>query len=102
MSRTIERSIARHEYNKFVKRWKQEKRLAGLYGKPGYRRPDFAEWYGMHQKNLEMMKQSAPADVVEYMGDDPWSEGTERPPVEEPKSDRGVVTIDMQTGIEEE
>ncbi len=105
MSRTLDRSIARNLYSKFAKRWNQEKKLAGVYGKPGYKKPKFNEWYTMHQKNLEMMKESAPADVVEYLGDDPWAgapsyEAKSEEP--ETKEERGVVTIDIASGKEDE
>lgn len=102
MSRTIERSVARREYEKFAKRWREEKRFAGVYGKTGYRKPSFNEWYHIHQKDLEMMKQSTPADVQEYLGLDPWVEvqaSPESPSQEE--SDRGVLTIDIASGEEE-
>lgn len=68
MSRTIERSIARREYEKFARRWREEKRFAGVYGKTGYRKPSFNEWYHMHQSDLEQMRQSSPADVQEHLG----------------------------------
>lgn len=97
MSRTLERSIARREYEKFTRRWREEKRLAGIYGKPGYRRPSFTEWHAIHQRDIEMMRQSTPADVVEYLHADPWME--EPPKAEVTKSqdegERGVVTIDI-------
>lgn len=95
MSRTLERSIARKQYEKFAKRWREEKRLAGVYDKPGYRRPSFNEWYAIHQRDLEMMKQSTPSDVQEYlnMGQDPWAEPAEAK--SEPTEERGVVTIDI-------
>ena len=101
MSRTIERSIARREYGKFARRWRDEKRFAGVYGQPGYRRPSFSEWYHMHQRDLEMMKQSTPADVQEYLGADPWVEVQAAPVLEETPSERGVVTLDIATGEEE-
>lgn len=104
MSRTLERSIARREYAKFAKRWRDEKRLAGIYGKAGYKRPSFGEWSAIHQRNLEMMKQSQPADVVEYLGADPWAEPAKKQDdlafldsagTDEPKEERGVMTIDI-------
>ncbi len=108
MSRTLDRSIARNLYSKFAKRWNQEKKLAGVYGKPGYKKPKFNEWYAMHQKNLEMMKESAPSDVVEYLGDDPWGGAKEytaqqiNDGQDQPKEERGVVTIDIASGKEDE
>lgn len=103
MSRTLDRSIARGLYEKFAKRWNQEKRLAGVYGKPGYRKPRFNEWYAMHQRNLEMMKESAPADVVEHLGDDPWGAESDafRPQPDKTEGERGVTTIDI-VGSEDE
>jgi hypothetical protein len=105
MSRTLERSIARREYEKFMKKWRKEKRAAGVYGQTGYRRPSFNEWYTMHQRNLEMMRQSTPKDVVEYLGADPWMEQEPRlesgPAAEAPAEERGVMTIDIKSGEEE-
>lgn len=95
MSRTLERSIARKQYEKFARRWREEKRMAGVYGKQGYRKPSFSEWYGIHQRDLEMMRQSTPSDVQEYLspGVDPWAE--EKPAAETSDGERGVVTIDI-------
>lgn len=102
MSRTIERSVARREYEKFSKRWRDEKRMAGLYGKTGYRKPTFSEWNAIHQRDLEQLKQSTPADVVEHLGVDPWEGQSEfRPAVEQPKEERGVVTLNI-AGNEDE
>lgn len=103
MSRTLERSIARREYDKFAKKWRTEKRLAGVYGQGGYRRPSFSEWYHMHQKDIQQMRESTPADVQEHMGLDPWAPIEMKTAPEKPheESDRGVVTIDMATGEEE-
>lgn len=105
MSRTLERSMARREYEKFARRWREEKRLAGIYGKAGYRRPSFSEWYSIHQRDIEMMRQSTPADVVEYLQADPWAEAPQYTPQQvndgEDQQDRGVVTIDIATGEEE-
>lgn len=104
MSRTLERSVARREYDKFLKRWRQEKRLTGVYGKPGYRHPSFSEWYTIHQRNLEMMRQSSPSDLVEYMGDDPWAQPEEvqaRSGNDTPREERGAATIDIASGEEE-
>lgn len=96
MSRNLERSMARALYAKFAKRWRQEQRLSGVYGKPGYRRPKFNEWYQMHQQHvLEQAQVHAPAVEQQYLGPDPWAEGTEK------SADRGVVTIDIATGEEE-
>jgi hypothetical protein len=103
MSRTLERSIARREYTRFAKQWRDEKRAAGVYGQSGHRRPSFNEWYHMHQKDLEMMRESAPADVLEYLGHDPWveSRGPAMPSDDGSKEERGVMTIDIATGGEE-
>jgi hypothetical protein len=107
MSRTLERSIARREYEKFARRWREEKRLAGVYGKTGYRKPTFSEWNAMHQRDLESMRQSTPADVVEHLGADPWADDapsafTPAGEIAPSKSeDRGVVTIDIASGEEE-
>lgn len=109
MSRTLERSMARREYEKFARRWREEKRLAGIYGKAGYRRPSFAEWYHIHQRDLEMMRQSTPADVVEYLQEDPWAPNpggkddlrAASPEPSEEEGERGVLTLDIATGEEE-
>ena len=98
MSRNLERSIARDLYAKFAKRWRQEQRLSGVYGQPGYKRPKFNEWFTMHQRNLEMMNESTPADVREYVGADPWGEpnpafGAE--PKASDEGERGVTTINI-------
>lgn len=94
-SRTIERSMARALYGDFSRRWRMEKRLAGKAGVPGYRRPSFAQWHRMHLKDLEMMRESTPVDVQEYMGVDPWAETPDGSPCDgdtEP-ADRGVTTV---------
>lgn len=114
MSRTIERSIARREYEKFARRWREEKRFAGVYGKTGYRKPSFNEWYHMHQSDLEQMRQSSPADVQEHLGLDPWIEVQPERPLQQVHTDlsslqqvhdeteeRGVITIDIASGEEE-
>jgi hypothetical protein len=108
MSRTIERAVARREYEKFSKKWREEKRFAGVYGQVGYRKPSFNEWYHMHQRNLEMMKESTPADVQEHLGLDPWIEVQDPPRTAKeihdeaiPEENRGVITIDIATGEEE-
>ena len=105
MSRNLERSMARSEYAKFAKRWRHEQRLAGVYGKTGFKRPKFNEWYAIHQRDMEMMKHSTPDDVREYLGADPWSPQAEAnlaPVGGEPEGERGVVTLDIATGKEEE
>ena len=111
MSRNLERSVARNLYAKFAKQWRHEQRLAGVYGKPNhFKRPKFNEWYAMHQKDLGMMQESAPNDVLEYVGEDPWgatsyaasapeTPGNETP---NPLEQRGVVTLDIASGKEEE
>lgn len=95
-NRTIERAIARRLYGEFSKAWRSEKRLAGKYGERGYRKPTFSQWYGMHQHDQEMMRQSSPQDVQEYLGlQDPWAEEMPKAPQEssELKEERGVMTI---------
>ncbi len=75
MTRTLERSIARSLYQRFARNWRRELRLAGLYGKPNSpKRPTFNQWYKMHEKDSQMMRESTPQDVAEYMGD-PWASG---------------------------
>lgn len=95
-NRTIERAVARKLYGDFTRAWRREKRLAGKYGEPGFRRPTFAQWYAMHQRNQEMMAESTPQDVQEYLGLDPWTDQPkELRPVESEgdDTDRGVMTI---------
>ncbi len=104
--RVIERSIARRLYTEFSKRWRAEKMKAGLRGKPGYRKPTFSEWYAIHNRDREMMKESTPQDVQEYLGVDPWAEtgpnlsSGPRSPQEIhdeaiPREERGVTTINV-------
>lgn len=95
LQRKIKRTEARRLYDKFSKQWRDDARAWGRYGKPGSRKPPFHAWWKMHQKQLEQLRESTPADVREYLasGIDPWdpkNEGTE-PPLEE----RGVVEIPM-------
>lgn len=95
-NRNISRSIARKLYAEFSKKWRYEKNLAGKHGQPGFRKPTFNQWYAMYQRDQQMMRESTPQDVQEYLGLDPWVEQppTPQPKVEEP-SDRGVVEIPM-------
>ncbi len=96
-NRTIERSMARTLYQEFSRRWRRERRIAGKQGDPKYRRPTFRQWHQMHLRDLEMMRQSTPVDVQEYMGQDPWVETPEGPPNNgdtEPV-ERGVLTLPM-------
>lgn len=95
-NRAITRSIAHKLYADFSKRWRREKNLAGLHGKPGYRKPTFNQWYAMHQRDQEMMAESSPQDVQEHMGLDPWSEPTPEKTAQEvhdEQPERGVVEI---------
>jgi hypothetical protein len=46
--------------------------MAGAWGKPG-RKPTFNDWYHMHRGDGDMMRQSTPTDVKEYLGLDPWT-----------------------------
>lgn len=73
-SRTIERGMARALYDDFSRQWRKEKRLAGKEGMPGYRKPSFGQWHRMHLRDHEMMRDSTPVDVQEYLGIDPWAE----------------------------
>lgn len=93
-NRTIERSTAKALYHEFSLKWKRELRLSGKYGKPGFRKPTFSQWHKMHMKDHEMMKESTPSDVQEFLGLDPWdpaSEGTEHPIEQESEND--IVTV---------
>lgn len=94
--RTIERAMARKLYADFSRAWRREKRLAGMYGKQGYRKPTFSQWFAMHQRDQEMMAASTPQDVQEYLGLDPWAEQPPEPTVHDGEGqDRGVVEIPM-------
>lgn len=100
-NRTIERAIARKLYGDFSRSWNREKRLAGQYGKPGYRKPTFSQWYAMHEANRELMAESTPQDVQEYLGVDPWEQPAPQRTLQEihdeaiPTEERGVMTIPL-------
>jgi hypothetical protein len=101
MSRNFERSIARAQYAEFAKKWRRDKRTAGVYGEPGYKRLSFSEWNAMNKNKTEEKQTYTP--VQEQLSlDDPWLE--ENPWVE-PKvikdDNRGVVTINI-AGSEDE
>lgn len=106
-NRTISRSMARKLYTEFSRRWRREKNLAGLHGKPGYRKPTFSQWYAIHQRDTEMMRESTPTDVQEYLGVDPWVEQPAPRSAREihgevvPRDGRGVVTIPIAGDAEE-
>lgn len=105
MSRTLKRSVARAHYGKFAKLWREDLRISGQYGQPNSpKRPPFNQWYAMHQKNLEMTKESTPADVQEYMSaQDPWAQETNTGDSRgDERSERGVTHIDIATGKEDE
>lgn len=89
-NRTIERSIAKNLYADFCAKWRREKRLAGKYGKPGIRRPNFNQWLQIHGRDQLMMSQSTPVDVQEYLGHDPWTLPEKE---KETSADRSVVTV---------
>lgn len=72
MSRTVARSVARKQYERFSRDWRREKRMAGAWGRPG-RKPTFSEWYHLHEGDSGMMGQSTPSDVQEHLGMDPWA-----------------------------
>ena len=90
-SRMIQRNNARQLYGQFSVKWRRERRLAGDSVK-GYRKPSFSQWVSMHMGDRDMMAESTPVDVQEYMGHDPW----ESAPVSTQDvggSDRGVITL---------
>lgn len=98
MSRTIDRSVARRLYTKFSKLWRADLRTAGLYGKAkSPRRPTFNQWYSMHMGNNDLMKESTPRDVAEYLQPmiDPWMEALPIEKAAEPVEERGVVTMNI-------
>ncbi len=104
MSRNLERSVARTNYAKFAKKWRSEKRLAGVYGQSGYRRPSFNEWYSM--QSVAKKEEAAPVQL-EIGADDPWlypPEGTEKytegssmtmGEKYDDETERGVMTINI-------
>lgn len=98
MSRNLERSTARANYAKFAKKWRQEKRLAGVYGQPGYRRPSFSEWYSLQDKKREKPPEHA---YLEIGADDPWLENPALKPQPDKTEERGVTTINI-AGSEDE
>jgi hypothetical protein len=86
-ARSIERSVARKLYTNFTKQWRDEMRTKGVYGqKASFKRPTFSQWFAMHQRDADMMKESTPSDVQEYLGLDPWTEQAK------PSSDGSVTT----------
>lgn len=103
MSRAIERHIARGLYEEFCRKWRRDKRLAGKAGQPGYRKPTFQQWNAIHLRDQEMMRESTPVDVQEYLGHDPWDTSvTERAAnAETDQAMRGVVTIPIVGGDDE-
>lgn len=98
LGRKQRRTEARRLYDRFSKQWREEMRLVGLYGKKSpYKRPSFSQWMAMHERDTDMMAESTPADVQEYLGQDPWVEQLDaraREP-EQPDSERGVATIQI-------
>lgn len=97
------RAEARRLYDDFSKMWRRDARLAGRYGKPGTRKPTFSQWSAWHDAAVERMRKSTPQDVREFIADgqDPWADmGTEAPAEE--SGERGVVTIPMVGGSEDE
>lgn len=98
-NRTIDRATARRLYDDFSRRWRSEKRAAGKYGQPGFRKPTFSQWYAIHDRDRSMMEESTPQDVQEYLGLDPWSEALPpAPTATESTGERGVMTIPMVGG----
>ena len=97
MSRSIERLVARKLYSNFTKQWRNEMRSKGLYGqKTNFKRPTFNQWFVMHEKDLDMMKQSSPSDVQEYQQmsfEDPWADKGESESVS--TEERGSVTMNI-------
>lgn len=108
MSRTIARSMARKQYDRFSRDWRREKRMAGAWGRPG-RKPTFSQWYALHQGDPAMMRESSPSDVQEHLGLDPWVDearvraenavrATQKALEEVDGPERGVMTIPMVGG----
>ena len=117
VNRIQRRREARRLYERFSRMWRDELRAHGLYGqKVRYKRPTFAQWFQMHERNTRMMDQSTPQDVVEYLGvdfsdGDPWAaqldpriSGGDTEPANNPREDgagvesapeRGVATIQI-------
>lgn len=107
LSRKQKRTEARRLYDRFSKMWREDMRLVGLYGKKTpYKKPTFAQWSRMHERDTGMMEQSTPEDVIEHLGfelasGDPWAAqlDPQAKPPEEPE--RGVTTIQI-VGDDEE
>ncbi len=91
--------MARTQYAKFAKKWRAEKRIAGVYGEPGYRRPSFNEWYSMHKEQLA--KKEAPPQYEQLSLEDPWLEEPPPQAKSEKTEERGVMTINI-AGSEDE
>lgn len=96
-NRVIERRIARGLYDEFSRKWRAERRLTptSSEAKKLGRKPTFGQWNRMHLRDLEMMRESTPADVQEYLGVDPWADGP-TPQEQDDPVDRGVATVPIK------
>ena len=101
INRKQKRTEARREYERFTKMWREDMRLAGIYGKKSsYKRPTFSQWYAKHEHEFGNPALRAPAPVQEQLQQeylDPWAEQLDeraaRTP--EPEVERGVATIQI-------
>lgn len=100
-TREINRSVAKKLYEKFSRQWRQDLRDQGLYGmKNSPKKPKFNNWYNMHGRDLNLLRQSSPKDVQEYLhmplDDVNWEQelANARTEVAE-SSERGVTTINI-------
>jgi len=66
--RELNRSVAKKLYEKFSRKWREDLRDRGVYGKPNQmKRPTFNQWYKIHEKDINMMSQSNPKDYRDYV-----------------------------------
>ena len=95
LARKIKRSEARRLYDGFSKKWRDDARQWGRYGKPGSRKPPFHAWWKMHEKQVEQLRESTPPDVRQYLADgvDPWD--PQNLDAAAQAQERGVVEIPM-------
>ena len=108
IARKQKRTEARREYERFTRMWREDMRLAGIYGKRSpYKRPTFSQWYAQHQHELGQPQPQVPVydpnTMKDYLGKDPWAENLDPMVLEEdPPSERGVMTIDIVGNGDEE
>jgi hypothetical protein len=101
LNRKLKRTEARREYDRFTKMWREDMRLAGIYGKKSkYRRPSFSQWYAQHEHELggrPSVQAPSNQEYLEQLGVDPWAEQLDERITREvePEVQRGVTTIQI-------